>query len=102
MKYEIVNSLRNIEIKKGHAYLVIDDSDLIKLLKICKFKNWVPGIEVGVVSYNETPLKEVIREGITVISCNFEVMAKEMADFIHKRKPVQKVIPIALIPRNSL
>jgi DNA-binding transcriptional regulator YhcF (GntR family) len=99
--HKIVNSLENMEIRKGDAFLVIDDSDLVKLLKVCKIRGWKPGRDVGVISYNETPLKEVIRNGITVISCNFGEMAAEMAAFIKNRISVQKIIPIKLIKRNS-
>lgn len=102
ISHQIVNSLNNTEICKGCAYLVIDDADLIKLLKICKTRSWIPGKDVGVISYNETPLKEVIRDGITVVSCNFRIMAAEMADFILNQKKVNKVIPISVIIRNSL
>lgn len=100
--YRIFDSLKNCEIKKGDAYLVIDDCDLIKLLKVCKVRNWIPGKDVGVISYNETPLKEVMRDGITVISCNFSLMATEMAGFIRHRTAVQETIPISLILRKSL
>jgi Mn-dependent DtxR family transcriptional regulator len=99
---EIVDSLQNSEVRKGDAYLVIDDADLILLLKICKIKKWKIGKEVGVISYNETPLKEVIRDGISVVSCNFLMMADEMAGFIKNQKSIQKSIPIEFIKRNSL
>jgi DNA-binding transcriptional regulator YhcF (GntR family) len=100
--YVIEDSLKDAEIIKGDAYLVIDDGDLIKLLKTCKVRNWRPGRDIGVVSYNETPLKEVIREGISIISCSFKIMAEEMAEFIKNRIAVQKIIPIKFIKRNSL
>ena len=99
---EVVDSLENIEICKGCLYLTIDDTDLIKLLRICKLRGWEPGRDVGVISYNESPLKEVIRDGITVISCNFKMMAAEMAEFVATRAKVQKIVPIKLIKRNSL
>ena len=98
----IDDSLENVEIIKEHAYLVIDDADLIKLLKVCKLRCWKPGLDVGVISYNETPLKEVIRDGITVISCSFKEMAAEMASYIKDKKAVNKTITINMINRNSL
>lgn len=102
LPFEVVDSLENVEISMGNLYLLIDDQDLIKLLRICKLSQWKLGREVGVISYNESPLKEVIRDGITVISCNFKTMASEMAEFINNRKSVQQIIPIKLIKRNSL
>ncbi len=100
--YSIYNSLKDVEIEKDEAYLIIDDNDLIRLLNVCKSQNWILGKDVGVISYNETPLKQVIRDGISVISCNFLEIANEMADFIKNSRSVQKVIPIEFIKRNSL
>lgn len=100
--FEVVDTLDNIEIVKNNLYLVIDDQDLIKLLRFCKIRNWKLGREIGVISYNESPLKEVIRDGITVISCNFKTMATDMAEFVKNRKSLQKIVPIKLIKRNSL
>jgi DNA-binding transcriptional regulator YhcF (GntR family) len=100
--HKVLDSLDQIEIKKGDAYLLIDDCDLVKLLKVCKIRKWVLGKDIGVISYNETPLKEVIRDGITVISCNFSLMANEMAKFIRNRKVIHEIIPISIIIRKSL
>jgi len=63
---------------------------------------WELGKDIGVISYNETPLKEVIWDGITVISCNFSMMAGVMSNFIRNRKGMQEFIPISLINRRSL
>ncbi len=102
VKNKMVNSLRELEIVKGEAYLLISDNDLIYLLNVCKNRKWRLGIDVGVLSYNETPLKQVIRDGISVVSCNFSMMAIEMATFIKEQKAVHKIIPIEFVKRNSL
>jgi DNA-binding IscR family transcriptional regulator len=102
MNFETANTLSELEIKKGEAYLIISDNDLIYLLNVCKTRNWTLGKDVGVLSYNETPLKQVIRDGISVVSCNFSMMADEMANFIRNQKSVKKIIPIEFIKRNSL
>lgn len=102
MDHSTVNSLNELEIRKGEAYLTINDNDLIHLLKVCRQQNWQLGRDVGVLSYNETPLKQVIREGISVISCDFMRMAGEMAGFIRERKNAKTNLPIEFIERNSL
>lgn len=100
--YEVIDSLNELELKKGEAYLTVSDNDLIYLLNVCKTRNWKLGKDVGVISYNETPLKQVIRDGISVVSCNFNAMASEMADFVKEPKAIKKIIPIEFIKRNSL
>lgn len=102
LAHATVNSLKEQEIKSGEAYLTIKDNDLIHLLKECRQQNLDLGREVGVLSYNETPLKAVIRDGISVISCNFPLMAQHIAHFIKERKEARETIPIEFIPRNSL
>lgn len=99
---KIVNSLKEYEISKGDAFLLISDNDLIYLLNVCKNRNWQLGKDIGVLSYNETPLKQVIRDGISVVSCNFKMMANEMTAFIKEPKTVHKIIPIEFVKRNSL
>jgi DNA-binding LacI/PurR family transcriptional regulator len=102
MPFKTVERLDQCAVEKGCAYLVIELADLVRLLKICRLRNWEPGLDIGIISYNETPLKEVIRDGITVISCDFVQMASEMADAVKSGKSVHKIIPISLIIRNSL
>jgi len=98
----IVDSLKDLKIKKGEAYMIISENDLIHLLNVCKSNNWKLGEDVGVLSYNETPLKEVIRDGISVVSCNFEMMADAMSRFIKEQKSEKTILPIQYIERNSL
>ncbi len=61
------------------------------------------GTDIGVLSYNETPLKQIIRDSISVVSCNFETMATEMAAFIKEQKTIKTVIPIEFneLPRRK-
>lgn len=102
LSHSVVGSLVNSEIQKDNAYFVIEDSDLVKVLKCSKNRQWELGQDIGVLAYNETPLKEVIRDGISVVSCDFKQMATEMGAFIHQGRPVQLNIPIRFIQRNSL
>lgn len=100
--FSVVDSLADQEIKKGCVYLVLDDLDLVRLLKVSKNRGWEIGSDIGIISFNENPLKEVIRDGITVISCSFIEMAAEMARKIRDRVYTNTITPIELIERNSL
>lgn len=99
---EVMGKLSEKDIRKNEAYLVIDDSDLIRLLEVSKNRGWQLGRDIGVISYNETPMKKVIRDGISVLSCDFTKMADEMAGFIKNQKSIQKTISIKFIQRNSI
>ena len=89
-------------VKKGKAYFTIGDSDLWKILKDCKKKGLRVGTEVGILSNNNSPVKEIVFDGITTLSTDFEVMGYQAAEFILNRTPIKRTIPTVLIRRNSL
>jgi len=94
--------LNNDEIKRGQVYFTIRDADLVQIIKVCRRKEFVLGEDVGVISYNETPMKQIVGGGITVISIDFELMGKKAADFVRNKKSIQVIIPTSLIVRESL
>ncbi len=105
-KHGIRNSVRErIEtggLKKNQAYFVIEDSHLIDLIKSTEYLGFRLGKEVGILSYNDTPMKEIIRQGITVISTDFTEMGRMTARYILDREPVKEVMSTKIILRNSL
>jgi hypothetical protein len=48
-----------LNILKGELFVVIEESDLVDIIKQTTFKNLKLGIDVGLVSYNNTPFKEI-------------------------------------------
>lgn len=89
-------------VEKGKVYYTNDSSDLYRIIKDCRMKNLVPGKDVGILSHNDEPVKEIIFDGITTYSTDFTLMGKRAARFIIDRKPIQEIIPTALIRRKSL
>jgi len=61
-----------------------------------------PGQDVGVISYNETPMKKYVKDGISVISTDFELMGQKAAEFVTSSEPVQFKVPTFLKIRSSL
>lgn len=102
INHAILNQIENREVQPGQAYLVIKDSDLVKIVKDCKKNGYKIGSEVGIISYNDTPMKEIVGSGITVISTDFIRMGKNCANFIVTKEKVNEVIPTNLIIRGSL
>ena len=89
-------------VEPGNVYFTIGDGDLWGLLKDCKKQGIEIGKEVGILSNNDGPVKEIVCEGITTLSTDFEEMGRQAAEFVLSRKPVQRTIPTVLIRRNSL
>jgi DNA-binding transcriptional regulator YhcF (GntR family) len=102
INHTILDQIENREVLPGQAYLVIKDSDLVKIVKDCKKNGYKIGSEVGIISYNDTPMKEIVGSGITVISTDFVRMGKECANFIVSKEKVNEIIPTNLIIRGSL
>lgn len=100
--YEIITEFQNREIKKGEVYIIPSDRDLVRVIEKAKIQKLLLGSDYGIISYNETPLKKVVENGITTISTNFEVMGKLLAQMILKGKKEQIENKSALIIRNSL
>tara|TARA_R110002096_G_scaffold108787_2_gene238018 strand:+ start:7076 stop:8122 length:1047 start_codon:yes stop_codon:yes gene_type:complete len=87
-------------LKEGDLFIVIEESDLVSLVKQIREDEFVLGRDIGVISYNETPLKELL--GITVVSTDFKVMGETAANMIlNKEKGIVKV-PFNFIDRNSV
>lgn len=91
-------------IEKGKVYFTIGDGDLWAILKDAKKLNYTIGEkgDIAVFSNNDSPVKEIVCEGITTFSTDFEKMGQEAAEFVLTRKPISKVIPTVLIRRSSL
>ncbi|HEY3370483.1 MAG TPA: substrate-binding domain-containing protein [Prolixibacteraceae bacterium] len=102
LKHTVLDNIGNREVQPGQAYLVIQDADLVKIVKDCKKNAYKIGSEVGIISYNDTPMKEIVGAGITVISTDFVRMGRDCANFIVTKEKLAEVIPTNLIVRGSL
>jgi DNA-binding LacI/PurR family transcriptional regulator len=87
-------------LKKGDLFITIEESDLVNLVKQIRDNELVLGKEIGVISYNDTPLKELL--GITVISTDFKVMGETVARMILNGEKGKVKVPFNFIDRNSI
>ena len=100
--YNIITNSKEFNIEKNIAYISISDRILGVFLEQCRNKDFEPGIDVGFLSYNETPMKKFIYKGISVISTNFKELGAKAAEFITKDITVQHYVPTSLTIRESL
>lgn len=100
--YDYINTVKNRSIAKGELYMVVNDVDIVELIKQVEKKNFTLGKDVGIISYNETPLKEVLSGGLTTLSTDFKVMGKTLSEII-KEKAIRTIEnPWKLTIRKSL
>jgi len=101
-EYEILNSLEDSVPKKGEVYIIPDDRNLIVIMKKIKEEALLLGQNIGIISYNDTLLKEILEGGITTISTDFKKMGEQLAKMILTNEKIQIENCSSFIKRNSL
>lgn len=87
-------------LKKGDLFITIEESDLVNLVEQIREDEFILGKEIGIISYNETPLKSLL--GITVMSADFKVMGETAAKMILNKQKGKVKVPFNFIERASL
>ncbi|MFV8328106.1 GntR family transcriptional regulator [Flavobacterium sp. ZS1P14] len=100
--YKIVHDLDLEEVNEGEVYINLMEEDLVKILDKIITLNLTVGEQVGVISYNETPLKKFIMNGLTTISTDFATMGKSAAELVLNASKEHIENPFELILRGSL
>jgi DNA-binding transcriptional regulator YhcF (GntR family) len=99
---QVYDQIKTKEIKKGEVYILPSDRMLVNLVKRCWEKGFEIGKDVGIISINESALKEVVANGITTISTDFKLMGKTLADFVENKKTGEIKNISRFTQRNSL
>ncbi|MFV0379108.1 MAG: GntR family transcriptional regulator [Mangrovibacterium sp.] len=102
ISHHVLGALSDSGIRRGQAYLVIKEEDLVYVVKSCKQQGLKLGTDVGLIAYNDSPLKELVGEGITVISVDFSEMGAKAARFVETKEKIFETLPPQLILRGSL
>ena len=102
MESEIIRSVDKRNVQRGEAYLVVSDRNLVRIVKNAASRNFMLGQDVGLVSFNDTMLKEVVAEGITTISTDFIQMGRGLSDMVLNRLKTKIRNPSKIIIRKSL
>ncbi|UPT71623.1 MAG: substrate-binding domain-containing protein [Flavobacterium sp. JAD_PAG50586_2] len=99
--YEIITLFEQRIIHKGEVFIIPSDRDLVKVLEQSKIQNLKIVSDFGIISYNDTPLKKVVENGITTISTNFSNMGTQLANMVLQNEKIQIENESNLILRNS-
>lgn len=100
--FKVIDRIEDEELEYLDAYVVISDEDLVTFVKKARDKGFTLGKAVGVISYNEHPLKEIIEGGITTISTNHITIGEAAANMLLTRTKGKIKIPFVFNKRNSL
>ena len=102
LPFDVINSLKDTPLKVGELYIIPDDKSLLQLIKRIKTQKLVLAKDIGVISYNDTLLKEIVEGGITTISTDFNKMGQRLAEMIINKEQLKIENPNNLIIRNSI
>jgi DNA-binding LacI/PurR family transcriptional regulator len=94
--------LEETDVKREEAFVLISDDDLYRFIKISKSRCWKLGKDVGLVAYNDNPVKELLEDGITTISTNHDAIGRFAAQMILTNDFMRIKSPFEFIRRNSL
>ena len=100
--YKTVHSLLEEQIEEGDVYINLMEDDLLKLLDKIKSSELILGKTIVIISYNETPWKQFILEGITTISTDFKKMGELAAKMVLNNETKHIEVPFELTLRSSL
>lgn len=101
INFEILNEVYDdMILKKGDLFITIEESDLVSLVKQIRDSKFTLGENIGIISYNDTPLKELL--GITVMSTDFKVMGESASRMIMNNEKGTIKVPFNFIDRNSI
>lgn len=102
LPFEIVRKLDMNTIQPDTIYLIYSDMELIGLIKEIELRNWISGKDIGIISYDDTPMKEILHGGISVLSTDFKNMGKVTASFINGETFRQEANHFRFILRKSV
>ena len=98
---EVLYDIKKLDIQKGDLYFLVSDRSLTRVLDQAEEKRLEKGKDIGIISYNETPMKKYIKDGITVLSTDFTEMGKKAAEYVLNPGEMKYVVPTKMIIRNS-
>lgn len=102
LRCEVVDNYHDELVQPGEAFLLFAERDLIALIKQVNRTELVLGQDVGVISYDDTPVKEILAGGITVISTDFARMGRTAGELLTSRTRAKIANPGGLIMRQSV
>ncbi|MCE5345558.1 MAG: GntR family transcriptional regulator [Bacteroidales bacterium] len=104
MNINIIRQFNVGKIQKKDFFLTLNgqvDHDFIKLIKAAQAEGFKIGKDIGVIAYNESPINEIILNGLTVFSTDFKQMGELTAKMILEKSLRKIRCDFKLIKRNT-
>lgn len=99
---QLLSTMDDLPVEKGHLYITATERELVNILKKAEADGLAIGRDYGVISYNETPMKEILWGGITTLSTDFKQMGRTLAMLVQKKTMQAISNPCTLLLRGSI
>ena len=94
--------MAEMPIKPGTVYLTPEDREIVTILSAAQHQGLTAGVDFGLVSYNDTVLKEIIAGGLTTITTDFIQMGRTVVELMRDKDIRTIHNPCHLILRKTL
>ena len=97
-----LKTMAEMPIKPGTIYLTPEDREIVTILSSAQHQGLTAGVDFGLVSYNDTVLKEIIAGGLTTITTDFIEMGRTVVELMRDKDIRTIHNPCHLILRKTL
>ncbi|HAE30504.1 MAG TPA: hypothetical protein DCF89_05260 [Flavobacteriales bacterium] len=99
---EVVEDIESHKRKRGDVFLVLTEKALASTVLSLQKSKLILGETVGIISYTDHPINEILAGGITAISPNFKGMGRLAAEAVLSDKKISASIDYDIHMRKSL
>ncbi|HTG56933.1 MAG TPA: hypothetical protein VL943_11730, partial [Niabella sp.] len=97
--FRVASGAEDLELQPATLYIETSESDLAHLMKKAKERKLKLAKDIGIISFNETVLKDLLQ--VTVVTTNFDKMGEAAAITLLNRYPQRTKVPFNFIKRKT-
>ena len=101
-EFGFLKSMAGLPVRPGVVYLTPEEREIVRIAKAAKKQNLKSGVDYGLIAFNEQVTNEILLDGLTTLSTDFEQMGKTAVSFVKEKELLTVRNPFKLILRSSL
>ncbi|MBQ8812339.1 MAG: GntR family transcriptional regulator [Bacteroidales bacterium] len=104
LKVEFYSEVNPQNMKRNEVYLVLNnqlDTGMNALVRVMHERGFEVGKDISIISYNESPLNDLILNGLTAVSTDFRKMGVYAAEMINNKQMEKIKCDFVMVRRSS-
>ncbi|MEY4384494.1 MAG: hypothetical protein RI995_2036 [Bacteroidota bacterium] len=102
LDFQVLDGLEEEDFQKNQIYFTLNENDLVQTIRYTENNHWEIGKDLGIISLNDSPFKQILAGGISVISLESQQMGQKIAEGIKNLQRINDSIEIQFVKRKSL